>query len=244
MQINIRKTLAAIAVAALSPLALAQTASISAIKANIERFTQGQVKIDKVQPTPVAGIYQVDSEGEIFYSDASGRYGFVGGSLVDMQTRQDLTAPAQDKLLAVPFSSLPLHLAIKEVHGDGTRKVAVFEDPNCPICRAFTKFLDELPDVTVYRFMFPVLDASSQELARTAWCSADRAGTWRAIMAEGKHPTGPQDCDVSGLVQILQFAEKNQVQNTPTVFLGNGKRLVGATPPEQFIAELNASGQQ
>ncbi|HRM94608.1 MAG TPA: DsbC family protein, partial [Alicycliphilus sp.] len=30
---------------------------------------------------------------------------------------------------------------------------------------------------------------------------------------------------------------------TPTVFLGNGKRLVGATPPEQFVAELDASGK-
>jgi thiol:disulfide interchange protein DsbC len=42
-------------------------------------------------------------------------------------------------------------------------------------------------------------------------------------------------------VDILKFGEKYRIQNTPTVFLGNGKRLIGATPPEQFMTELDAS---
>ena len=220
----------------------AMAQSLDSIKGNIERLTQGKVQVQAIKPSPVAGVYEVTSDGEIFYSDATGRYGFVGGALVDMKTQQDLTAPAQEKLTAVPFATLPLQLAVKEVHGNGSRKVAVFEDPNCPICRVFTKFLDQLPDVTVYRFMFPVIDPSSQALARTAWCSSDRGATWRGVMA-GQRPNGRQDCDVSGLVDILKFGEKHRIQNTPTVFLGNGKRLVGATPPEQFMAELDASGK-
>ena len=129
------------------------------------------------------------------------------------------------------------------MRGNGKRQVAVFEDPNCPICRVFTKFVDQLDDVTVYRFMYPVIDPSSQSLARTAWCAADRAGAWDQVMG-GRRLAGPQECDVSGLVEILQFGEKHRIQNTPTVFLGNGKRLVGATPPEQFMAELEASAKR
>ena len=215
----------------------------AAIKANVERLTAGKVKVDQVQATPAPGIFQVISEGEIFYTDATGRYGLVGGALVDMQTQQDLTAPAVEKLTAVPFASLPLKHAIKQVRGNGKRQVAVFEDPNCPICRVFTKFVDQLDDVTVYRFMYPVIDPSSQSLARTAWCAADRAGAWDQVMG-GRRLAGPQECDVSGLVEILQFGEKHRIQNTPTVFLGNGKRLVGATPPEQFMAELDASARR
>ena len=109
----------------------------AAIKANVERLTAGKVKVDQVQATPAPGIFQVISEGEIFYTDATGRYGLVGGALVDMQTQQDLTAPAVEKLTAVPFASLPLKHAIKQVRGNGKRQVAVFEDPNCPICRVF-----------------------------------------------------------------------------------------------------------
>ena len=215
----------------------------AAIKANVERLTAGKVKVDQVQATPAPGIFQVISEGEIFYTDATGRYGLVGGALVDMQTQQDLTAPAVEKLTAVPFASLPLKHAIKQVRGNGKRQVAVFEDPNCPICRVFTKFVDQLDDVTVYRFMYPVIDPSSQSLARTAWCAADRAGAWDQVLG-GRRLAGPQECDVSGLVEILQFGEKHRIQNTPTVFLGNGKRLVGATPPEQFMAELEASAKR
>lgn len=215
----------------------------AAIKANVERLTAGKVKVDQVQATPAPGIFQVISDGDIFYTDATGRYGLVGGALVDMQTQQDLTAPAVEKLTAVPFASLPLKHAIKQVRGNGKRQVAVFEDPNCPICRVFTKFVDQLDDVTVYRFMYPVIDPSSQSLARTAWCAADRAGAWDQVMG-GRRLAGPQECDVSGLVEILQFGEKHRIQNTPTVFLGNGKRLVGATPPEQFMAELEASARR
>lgn len=215
----------------------------AAIKANVERLTAGKVKVEQVQATPAPGIFQVISDGDIFYTDATGRYGLVGGALVDMQTQQDLTAPAVEKLTAVPFASLPLKHAIKQVRGNGKRQVAVFEDPNCPICRVFTKFVDQLDDVTVYRFMYPVIDPSSQSLARTAWCAADRAGAWDQVMG-GRRLAGPQECDVSGLVEILQFGEKHRIQNTPTVFLGNGKRLVGATPPEQFMAELEASARR
>ena len=232
--------MATLAMATSLPALAQNTASI---KTNIERMTSGKVKVDQVQATPASGIFQVISEGEIFYTDATGRYGFVGGSMVDMQTQQDLTAPALEKLTSVPFSSLPLKHAIKQVRGNGQRQMAVFEDPNCPICRVFTKVVDQLDDVTVYRFMYPVIDPSSQTLARTAWCSADRAGAWEQAMG-GRRLAGPQDCDVTGLVDVLKFGEKHRIQNTPTVFLGNGKRLVGATPPEQFIAELDASAKR
>ena len=232
--------LATVFVAAALCLVGTAHADPATIKANIERNTQGKVKVGSVEKTPMAGIFQVTSDNEVFYTDATGRYGFVGGALVDMQSQKDLTAPVVNKLTSVSWSSLPLKHAIKEVKGNGSRKVAVFEDPNCPICRVFTKFVDQLPDVTVYRFMFPVIDPSSQALARTAWCSTDRAGTWAAIM-NGQRPNGPQNCDVSGLVEILKFGEKYNVQNTPTVILGNGRRLVGATPPEQFMEELDAS---
>lgn len=235
--------LIAVATMAMASSLPAWAQNTAAIKANVERLTAGKVKVDQVQATPAPGIFQVISEGEIFYTDATGRYGLVGGALVDMETQQDLTAPAVEKLTAVPFASLPLKHAIKQVRGNGKRQVAVFEDPNCPICRVFTKFVDQLDDVTVYRFMYPVIDPSSQSLARTAWCAADRAGAWDQVMG-GRRLAGPQECDVSGLVEILQFGEKHRIQNTPTVFLGNGKRLVGATPPEQFMAELEASARR
>ena len=215
------------------------------IKDNIEQFTEGKVKAEKVTPSPAQGIWQVESEGEIFYVDATGRYGIVGGAMVDMQNKQDLTAKALDAIHSVPFERLPLQHAIKQVHGSGQRKVAIFEDPACSICRAFVPFAEQLENVTLYRFPFPVTSPQSIQIVRNAWCAQDRAAAWEAAM-RGRPPQVVDDaqCDVSGLEAILRFAEEHKIHNTPTVFLGNGKRLVGATPPEQFLAELDASVQQ
>ena len=225
--------------------ALAQNAvaesKATQLRATIERNTQGKVKPGAIRSTPIAGMYAVEVGSEIFYVDESGRYGFSGAALIDMQQRQDLTAAHMEQMHRVGFSDLPLQHAIKEVRGNGSRKLAVFEDPNCPICKVFTKFVDQLDNVTVYKFMFPVISPESVPLARTACCAPDRGPAWRAIMAGSRPMGGRQDCDTSGLLAILKAGEKYKIQNTPTVFLANGKRLVGATPPEVFMSELEAA---
>lgn len=213
------------------------------LEAIIIKNTQNKVKVESIRKTPIQGLYQVDSDGEVFYIDESGRYGLVGAALVDMQKQVDLTAAHIERKQTIDFSTLPLQYAIKEVRGTGQRKFATFEDPTCPICKVFAKFIDQLDNVTVYKFMFPVIDPSSVSFARVAWCSSDKGAVWRSIMA-GAKPTGRQDCDINGLLEILKTGERLQIKNTPTVFLSSGKRLVGATPPEQFIAELDATIRQ
>lgn len=216
-------------------------AKVAALRSAIESHTQGKVKVHAVRSTPLRGIYAVETGSEVFYVDDSGRYAFAGAALIDMQSQHDLTAGHVERMQRIEFSQLPLQHAIKEVRGNGSRQLAVFEDPNCPICKVFTKFVDQLSDVTVYKFPLPVIAPESIPLARIAWCAPDRAGAWRAIMAGHRPPSGAQDCDTTGLVEILKVGERFNIQNTPTVVLANGKRLVGATPPEQFMAELDAA---
>lgn len=212
------------------------------IKAAVEKNTAGKVVVTAINPTPVAGLFEVTSGLDVFYVDATGRYGLVDGRLVDMKEQRDLTAARLDQLTRVDFRRLPLDLAIKEVHGNGRRVLAIFEDPGCPVCRVLHKFLDQLPDVTIYRFMYPVTDPQSVPKAQAAWCSNDRRAAWSALMTGTGGPTKPvPGCDAAGLVRILNTGDQLQIQGTPTVFLANGKRLVGATPPEQFIAALDES---
>lgn len=237
-----RRALAALVICLGASAAAHAATDLARIKANVASYTNGAVQVEQLRATPIPGIYEGVAQGEVFYTDATGRYGFVGGSLMDMKTQTDLTSPAVERESALPFEQLPLDLAVKQVNGAGTRTLAVFEDPNCPICRVFTQFLDQVDDVTIYRFMYPLISPESMDLARTAWCSADRDGAWKDLM-KGQRFGGTRDCDVSGLARILQFGEAHNIDATPTVFLTNGKRLVGATPPEQFLAELDASPQ-
>ena len=104
------------------------------IRASIERNTKGKVVVRSISTTPIAGIYVVETPTEVFYVDSTGRYGFAGAALIDMQGQVDLTASHLEKVQRIKFTELPLAQAIKEVRGTGVRKLAVFEDPNCPIC--------------------------------------------------------------------------------------------------------------
>ncbi|MDR0458759.1 MAG: DsbC family protein, partial [Burkholderiaceae bacterium] len=155
------------AVALLSLMALAALAQgISAdkeraLRAAIQDNTGGKVTVNAITATPVPGIYAVQTNGEVFYTDTSGRYSFVNASLIDTKERKDLTQAMDEQINRIDFKSLSLDQAIKEVHGQGTRKMAIFEDPNCPICKVFTKFIAQVPDVTIYRFMYPVISPES-----------------------------------------------------------------------------------
>lgn len=74
------------------------------MRATIERNTQGKVKPGAIRSTPIAGMYAVEVGSEIFYVDESGRYGFSGAALIDMQQRQDLTAAHMEQMHRVGFS--------------------------------------------------------------------------------------------------------------------------------------------
>jgi thiol:disulfide interchange protein DsbC len=214
---------------------------VQRLRTAVEHNTKGKVIIDAAYPSPVPGIYETVSGDDVFYVDASGRYAFVDGRLVDLVNAVDLTSIRIDQISRIDFSRLPLELAIKEVNGTGRRKLAVFEDPMCPICKTQTRFLSQLPDTTVYRFPFPVIDPkASVEIARAAWCAPDKRSAWTTAMRGGQLPPSPT-CDVSGLGRILQLGDSLRIQETPTVFLGDGRRLKGAVPPEEFVKALDAS---
>ena len=213
------------------------------IKEAVESNTAGKVSVSSVAKSPVPGIYEVTSGTDIFYVDSTGRYGFVDGRLVDMKESKDLTALRLDKLTSINFKELPLELAIKAVQGNGKRVIAVFEDPACPICVALHKFLAQIPDATVYTFMYPVVSPDSIPKAQAAWCSTDRAKAWSTLM-QGGQVAGSKPCDTTGLSRIAALGDKLNIAGTPTVFLSDGRRLVGATPPDQLMAAIDEAARK
>ena len=223
-------------------IAQAQQTAMPALKAAVEANTQGQVQVDSVRPTPVDGLFEVTTKGlDLFYVDRTGRYGLVDGRLVDMRQHKDLTLARLQELRSIDFSKLPLNLAIKQ--GDGRRVLAVFEDPTCPVCKTLHKFIAQIPDTTVYHFMFPVVTPEALPMAAAAWCAPNRAEAWEAAMQGSIKPTTePPRCDISGIQQIVKAGEALHVSGTPTVFLANGQRLQGAVPPDQFIEALEQAG--
>lgn len=63
------------------------------------------------------------------------------------------------------FGGLPLDLAIKQVRGNGMRKLVVFDDPNCTYCKRLAAETADITDVTIYTFLYPILSTESEKIA-------------------------------------------------------------------------------
>ena len=148
-------TAAAASAMAASPTRPAPAGVDAAVRKNLAARMPSFPKIDEINTTPVPGLYEVRIGTDLFYSDAEASYIF-NGSLMDTRARRNLTEERQEKLLAVDFDELPLKDAFTIVRGNGKRKLAVFEDPNCGYCKRFERDLQKVDNVTVYMFLYPI----------------------------------------------------------------------------------------
>ena len=121
----------------------------AAIRKNLaERLPQIK-QIDEVNKSAVDGIYEVRINGtDILYTDAQANFLFAG-KLIDLKGKRDLTEERINKLVELKFKDLPLKDAFTIVRGNGQRKLAVFEDPNCGYCKRFERDLLNVDNVTV-----------------------------------------------------------------------------------------------
>jgi thiol:disulfide interchange protein DsbC len=195
------------------------------------------LQIKSITKAPVAGLYEVNVGAQLIYSDANGDYVFVG-DLLDTKAHANLTEARLAEINKVDFASLPLANAVKVVKGNGSRKIAVFSDPNCPYCKQLEASLKSIDNVTVYTFLYPVLSDDSTAKAKAIWCSADRAKTWEAWMLERRAPSGTGSCDTSAIDKNLALGRGMNVTGTPTIILADGRRLPGAVSADALERAL------
>ncbi|MBC7482646.1 MAG: DsbC family protein [Rhizobacter sp.] len=195
-------------------------------------------KIDQVSKTPIPGLYELRVGADIFYSDERGDH-IIEGHLIDTKTQVDLTTARIEKLTAINFASLPLKDAIVWKQGTGERKLVVFADPNCGYCKKFETELQQVKDVTVYTFLYPILGGDSPEKSRDIWCAKDNGVVWRDWVIKGTVPArSVAQCDSAALQRNVTMARKFRINGTPAIVFEDGKRVPGAMPPEQVEKQL------
>jgi len=191
-----------------------------------ERMPQIQ-PIDEVRRTPMPGLFELRVDGtEIYYTDATGNFLFQG-QLIDARTQRNLTDERIQKISAIDFKALPLKDAITIVRGNGERKLAVFEDPNCGYCKRFERDLAKLDNITVYLFLYPILGKDSMEKSKSIWCAKEPAKSWQDWMLRDQSPVAA-NCDTTALKRNVDFGQKMKISGTPTSIFVDGTRIPGA----------------
>lgn len=216
----------------------AETALEANIKKVVEPHLGKGVKIETVKKTPYAELYEIRANGEILYTDKTGKYIFIG-QVYDAKSSENLTKARLDEINMIKFDELPLQHALKLVKGDGKRKIAIFEDPNCGYCKRFRQTtLKELDNVTVYTFMYNILSEDSAMKSKNVWCSPDRDKAWDEWMLNGKVPAAaPADCKNPN-DEVSALGRKLRVNATPAIFFTDGSRIPGAVDTKAIEAKF------
>lgn len=239
--ISLRTPFLAAALALAAPLAA--LADEAAIRKSISTRMPEFPKIDEISKTPIPGIYELRIGAEVLYADETGAYLFEG-HLIDTLNKVNLTQVRMDKLSAIDFAALPLKDAIVWKQGKGTRKMAVFADPNCGYCKRFERELQQLKDVTVYTFLMPILGGDSPEKSKDIWCAKDNTKAWRDWMLDGAVPTKAMGrCDAAAIDRNTQLGRKYRINGTPGIVFEDGKRVPGAIPLAEIEKNLVASAK-
>ena len=228
-----------LATAVLALSAQFAVADETAIRKSIAERLPDFPKIDEVSKTPIPGIYELRIGTEVLYTDEQGNH-LIEGSLIDTKTRANLTEARVSKLTAIDFSKLPLKDAIVWKQGTGARKLVVFADPNCGYCKKFERYLQQVKDVTVYTFLYPILGGDSSDKSRNVWCAKDATKVWRDWMIEGTPiPASAGPCDASVLQRNVALGRKYRITGTPGLVFEDGTHKPGAVPAavvEQLLA--------
>lgn len=191
---------------------------------------------------PMPGWWEVRAGNDLLYASDDGKYLFKG-EVLSVADKRNLTYERQLEISRIDFKDLPLSAAIVRKMGNGKNKIAIFEDPNCGYCKQIERELSQQKDLTVYTMLVPMLGLDSVIKSRGILCSKNPAQAWEDWMIKGKAPEQASDSCKPPLPSIVKFADAHNISGTPTLFLENGHRLVGAVSPPELKEAINKASQ-
>ncbi|MBK0065229.1 MULTISPECIES: DsbC family protein [unclassified Acinetobacter] len=206
-------------------------------QANVENV-QAQLKqkypklnIENIQKTEMQGLYSATLDNQIIYMGENAEHILIG-SMIRLNDQHNLTKDLVVKNKTIDWSRLPLQDAIKTVKGNGKRQIAVFSDPNCPYCKQLENQFDQLTNVTIYTFIYPIRSQSVQP-SKQVWCEANRAYAWNNLIRKGISPQSAATC-ANPIDRNLKLGQELGIQGTPTLIFSNGFKAAGIQSAQQI----------
>lgn len=220
----------------------------------VKRFPAAQgAKIERAFP----GFWSIAKGSDVFFvrDDLSV---LISGDVIDLNQHRSLTQAIRDaNPPRIDVAQLNVKDAIK--FGNGSRRLFVFSDPDCPYCRKLEGTLTKLSDVSVYIFPFPLAGhQNAAEVSEGIWCQKDRAAAWRAYqdltlvtrepqlldawqdyLRKHNQPVRPT-CD-NPLARNLEFGRQWNIAGTPALVFEDGTLIPGLVPAPRIEAQLAKS---
>jgi Protein-disulfide isomerase len=235
-----RFSLAALAVALL--VAAPARAEIPKPLADVLARVSPDAPPTSVQPAAVDGLYEVIFGSTVYYFSADGKH-MLGGPLVDVASRRNLSAAALEKVEREQLQ--PKRLAfLRELRdadaivfpaSQAKHRITVFTDIDCGYCRELHRHIDQYnaAGITVRYVAFPRAGEGSDVVqeGENVWCAADR----KAALTDAKAGrTVPDKVCENPVAEQFRAGEKIGVSGTPAILLDDGRLLPGYVPPDEL----------
>lgn len=221
----------------ISGFAVAAEPGPAALKQTLAKVFPG-IAPKSVQPSPIPGLYEVVIGADVFYATADGKY-LVTGSLIDVETRENLTEGRRGQLRLALIDAVGEENMIIFKPRRPKRTITVFTDIDCPYCAKFHLDVPKLvkSGVKVRYLLFPRngLDSSTYKRSVAVWCAADRKKAIGAAKAGGKLKL--RTCQ-NPVAKHYRLGQHLGVQGTPTIVLPDGRMVPGYVPPPELLALL------
>jgi len=231
-----------------APVVAPVVATTQATPAKLAEVTQ--VLETRFKGAPIKGlrasvfpnIYEAMVGDDLIYFDDKLTY-FIVGNLIEAASMTNKTEERTAELNAIDLKLLPLADAIKEVRGKGERVMYVFTDVDCPFCTRLEQTLQEVDNVTVYNFMYPIdsLHPAARGKQKAIWCAKDRLASWKDAVLRKKFDAAAKGECANPVDATVALGQKLGVRATPSFFLADGRMVAGAIPKDQLEARLVAA---
>lgn len=158
-----------------------------------------------------------------------------------------VAAPKDPKKAAQPpktveVGKIPLDDALLIGSPKATRKIIVFDDPECQFCAALQpemqKVVKSNPDIAFLIKMFPLtkIHPTAYEKARAIVCA--KSVSMLEDSLAGK-PVPPPLCDTDQVKRNLELGRGLGITSTPTLIMPDGRVIPGSRPAEDIVKILN-----
>lgn len=247
---NFKKLTAALIFSAAPLLATAQSDEQPSIADNVSNLEMifndsfPNLNYRSITPTPLAGIYEIETQRNGFIYTNYDLSFFLEGDLYSTSlgeiknlTEMKKSLRRLDELASMPSESI---ISFKPEDGQDVKAtINVFTDVDCGYCRKFHKEVPALNamGVQVNYLAFPRAGVGSPTYNKmvSAWCASD-PNTAMTALKSGK-PVQVQTCETR-IEDQLMLGQQLGVTGTPSIVLDSGQIIPGYLPADKMSALL------
>ena len=199
---------------------------------------------DSISKTPLNGLYEIVFGPRLVYMSGDGKY-LVQGSILDLETRENLTEPRLLEAKAAAIKNVGEANMIVYSPPEGVARkhqVNIFTDIDCGYCR---KLHSQMADynkagIEIRYLFYPRAGVGSESYTKAVqvWCADDRHAAMDAAKA-GKPLDSKTDC-TNPVEDHMLLGSLIGVTGTPAMVLSDGQLIPGYVPPDRLLSALDS----